>query len=58
MESVVVATDDPGFDCQQWVELALRTLCRAGYLTAEQYNSGLDGMIAANMEAGNELMAE
>lgn len=53
-----MATDDPGFDCQQWVELALRTLCRAGYLTAEQYNSGLDGMIAANMEAGNELMAE
>ncbi|KAH8162071.1 hypothetical protein CIB48_g6175 [Xylaria polymorpha] len=54
MESVYVGNDDPEFNCQQWVDFALRTLYHNDYLSEEQYNSGLDGMIEATMEAEDE----
>ncbi|KAH6971037.1 hypothetical protein BKA56DRAFT_635994 [Ilyonectria sp. MPI-CAGE-AT-0026] len=54
MESVDVLNNDPEFDCQQWVELALKALYHAGHLTAAQYETGLSGMIDATMDAKDE----
>ncbi|GAB0139161.1 hypothetical protein EsDP_00007374 [Epichloe bromicola] len=58
MESVDVANHDPEFNCQQWVDFALRTLYRTGYLTAEQYDTGLNGMVDATVEAKDESIAQ
>ncbi|RSL46722.1 hypothetical protein CEP51_015891 [Fusarium floridanum] len=57
MESVDVLNYDAEFNCQQWVDFALRTLYHAGYLTGEQYDTGLNGMIDATMEAEDEMLA-
>ncbi|GAO20025.1 hypothetical protein UVI_02042580 [Ustilaginoidea virens] len=57
MESVPVANNDPEFNCQQWVDYALRALCHANYLTAEQYSAGLNEMLDAAMEAKDESSA-
>lgn len=54
MEYVAVENGDPEFNCQQWVDYALRTLCHANYLTAEEYDKGVNGMIDATMEAEDE----
>jgi hypothetical protein len=57
MVSVDVLNNDAEFNCQQWVDFALRKLCDAGNLTEEQYNSGLNGMIDVMMEAEDEDLA-
>jgi hypothetical protein len=57
MESVDVLNHDAEFNCQQWVDFALRTLYHAGYLSGEQYDTGLNGMIDATMEAEDEMLA-
>ncbi|KAF5529465.1 hypothetical protein FMEXI_14139 [Fusarium mexicanum] len=57
MGAVDVANHDPEFNCQQWVDFALVALYQKGYLTAEQYNTGLNGMIDATMEAEDESLA-
>lgn len=57
MESVPVANNDAEFNCQQWVDYALRTLYHAGFLTEEQYSAGLNEMLDATMEAEDEHLA-
>lgn len=57
MESVVVANDNVEFNCQQWVDMALRRLREVGYLTAAQYDTGMNGMIDAIMEAEDDHLA-
>lgn len=54
MEAVPVANDDPEFNCQQWVEGALRALRDAGVLSEDQYALGVNGMVDATMEAEDE----
>lgn len=58
LESVLVNNSDPEFNCQQWVQFALKMLLNKGYLTEKQYNTGLDGMIDATMEAEDEDSAQ
>ncbi|KZF26913.1 hypothetical protein L228DRAFT_243458 [Xylona heveae TC161] len=42
------------FNCQTWVGDVLRRLVQAGYLTREDCENGIDGMIDATLEAGDE----
>lgn len=49
--SVPIANDDLEFNCQTWVELALRTLRDKGTLSKESYEQGFNGMIDATLEA-------
>ncbi|KAK8147555.1 hypothetical protein G3M48_001373 [Beauveria asiatica] len=56
-QSVSVKNRDPEFDCQQWVQSALLALFENGYITKEEYNDGLNGMIDATMEAVDEKIA-
>ncbi|KAJ4201205.1 hypothetical protein NW767_006857 [Fusarium falciforme] len=57
MESVDVLNHDAEFNCQQWVDFALGTLYHAGYLSGGQYDTGLNGMTDATMEAEDEMLA-
>lgn len=49
-----LANDDPRVNCHQWVNVAWRALSHKGYLTAEQYPTGLNEMFDATMRADDE----
>lgn len=51
MRSVPVDNEDLEFDCQKWVEGALRRLKTVGLLADEAYERGVDGMVDAVAEA-------
>lgn len=42
------------FNCQVWVDAALKRLSDEGYLLIEDYSRGVDGMVDATMEAEDE----
>lgn len=48
---------DPEFNCHGWVDLAVMDLYEAHYLTYEQYDAGVDAMMAATLEAQDENIA-
>ena len=52
--AVPIQNRDREFNCQTWVELALRSLKEQGYLTDEAYSKGLDGMVDAIFAAEDE----
>jgi len=42
------------FNCQTWVGEALQRLATAGYITQDDCDNGIDGMVKATMEAQEE----
>ena len=57
MRNVPVKNRDPEFNCHGWVDLAVMDLYEAHYLTYEQYDAGVDAMMAATLEAQDENIA-
>lgn len=57
MRAVPVRNADPEFNCQGWVEDAVRRLCAAGFLTREEYDDGINGMVDVIAEARDEDIA-
>ncbi|PMB73315.1 hypothetical protein BM221_000736 [Beauveria bassiana] len=55
-QSIPVENRNPEFNCQQWVQRALLALFKNGYITEEEYNNGVNGMIDATMEAEDETL--
>lgn len=51
LQRVPVDHRDREFNCQTWVEHALKMLQNAGHLSRESYNPGLEGMVDAIAEA-------
>lgn len=49
-----IDNSDLEFNCQTWVERALKRLVQAGYLEQEDYTNGVNGMVDATMEATEE----
>ena len=54
LEMVSVDNGNPEFNCQTWVEAALRLFRTRNFLTNDSYTSGLDGMVDAIAEAEDE----
>lgn len=54
METVSVDNDDSEFNCQTWIEKALKVLSDNGWVTKEEYNDGVDGMVETIIEAEEE----
>lgn len=54
LEAVPVDNDDHEFNCQTWVEAALRKLAELSMLKRELYTQGVDGMVDAIAEARDE----
>jgi hypothetical protein len=57
MASVHVTNHDPEFNCHQWVQYALKKLLDHRYISKEAYDQGLDGMLNAILEAGDDQYA-
>ena len=53
LEDTAIMNDDPEFNCQVWVEQALKKLSGAGYITEQEYEDGVNGMIEATLEAAD-----
>lgn len=51
LQSVPIDNYDREFNCQTWVEAALRRLKDVGHLSPVTYERGIDGMIDAIAEA-------
>lgn len=51
LKAVPVDNDDHEFNCQTWVEAALKKLTELRMLSSESYMQGVDGMIDAIAEA-------
>lgn len=51
LRAIPIRNHDREFDCQVWVESALKAFKDSGYLTEALYTSGVDGMIDAIAEA-------
>ncbi|KAF2136063.1 uncharacterized protein K452DRAFT_292716 [Aplosporella prunicola CBS 121167] len=45
---------NPEFNCQVWVEAALKRLQAQNYISEDEYRAGVDGMVDAIMEARDE----
>ncbi len=54
VEGTPVNNKDREFNCQTWVDDAVRRMYRAGYLTKEEYEEGTNGMLDATLEAIDE----
>ncbi len=50
LRSVPINNRDREFDCQKWVEDALKIFKNAGHLSTESYDKGVDGMVDAIAE--------
>lgn len=53
-ERVPIDNQSREFNCQSWIERALRLLVSWGYLSQTDYDAGLDGMVDAIAEAEDE----
>ena len=51
LQSVPINNRDREFNCQTWIEDALKRFKNAGHLSTESYNKGVDGMVDAIAEA-------
>ena len=51
LQSVPINNRDREFNCQTWIEDALKRFENAGHLSTELYNKGVDGMVDAIAEA-------
>ncbi|CZT14240.1 uncharacterized protein RCC_00215 [Ramularia collo-cygni] len=51
LRRVPIVNSDREFNCQTWVEAALKTFKVAGHLSADSYERGVDGMVDAIDEA-------
>ncbi|KXT00466.1 hypothetical protein AC578_1941 [Pseudocercospora eumusae] len=54
LQSTPIKNRDREFNCQTWVENALKRLKDAGFLSEEAYSKGVDGMVEAIAEAEAE----
>ncbi|KAK7550715.1 hypothetical protein IWX49DRAFT_370373 [Phyllosticta citricarpa] len=54
VSKIPVDNNDSEFNCQTWVEKALKQLSDDDWLTAEEYNNGVDGMVEGIIEAEEE----
>jgi hypothetical protein len=54
LRTLPVENSDREFNCQVWVESALRTLRDLGHLASDAYEKGVDGMVDAIAEAEDE----
>lgn len=54
MRSVPVLNDDYEFNSQSWVQMALERLATDDYLTRDEYDQGVNDMIAETMKAEDE----
>lgn len=52
--SIPINNRDIEFNCQTWVERALKVLRDSGALTAAEYDQGVNGMVDAIAEAEDE----
>lgn len=51
LRAIPIRNHDREFNCQTWVEAALKRLAESGLLAQQAYESGLDGMVEAIAEA-------
>jgi hypothetical protein len=51
LQRTPVENRDREFNCQTWVEHALKRLWNAGFLSEDSYSKGVDGMVDAIAEA-------
>lgn len=56
MRAVPIDNRDREFNCQVWVEAALKSLTASNMLSSEMYERGLDEMVDAIAEAKDEEM--
>jgi hypothetical protein len=54
MRLTPVQNDNWEFNCQIWVETAVKRLYQQGYISEKQYFDGTDAMVEATMEAVDE----
>lgn len=54
LQRIPIDNTDREFNCQTWIESALRALKNWNYLSGESYERGLDGMVDAIAEAEDE----
>ncbi|KAM0718125.1 hypothetical protein Q7P37_006457 [Cladosporium fusiforme] len=54
MRTIPVQNEEREFNCQMWVETALRKLKEMGMLASNLYTKGVDGMVDAIAEAEDE----
>ena len=57
MENIPVRNMDNEFNCHGWVDLAVKDLYKAHYLTRDQYEDGIDAMMDVTLEAEDEALA-
>jgi len=51
LQMTPICNDDREFNCQSWIEEALRRLRNAGEISTQQYEDGFDHMMDAVAEA-------